>query len=312
MLARFFQKSEPISFVSLLFLLFLIIVFSSFSPLHVVTNLPFIIHVISVFVFFAFIIFLVNFIIEKNHLTPANYYAVLLFILILGLFPSVFVISKISLSHLFLLLAVRRIYSLYSKKDILSKLFDSGFYIGISFLLYPQSILYFFLIYFSYFIYLKIINKDLLIPLLGFITPIFICFTYFFIFDDLATFYSIIELNIVFDILKMYTYGFIIPILLLLILLFWSLFLVFTKRQIFEGKDKSSIKLTIAYLIISIFVLLLNNLEIEETIQYLFFPIAVLIGNLFYLIRSYWIKDVLLYGVLLLIFTLPFLQETFL
>ncbi len=60
---------------------------------------------------------------------------------------------------------------------------------------------------------------------------------------------------------------------------------------------------------LSVLFLLLNNLRIEETIQYLFFPVAILAGNLFYLLKKDWIKDVILYGFLIVAFILPFLPN---
>ncbi len=307
MLARFFQKSEPISFVSLLFLLFVFIIIRFFIPLPTGVDLGFVLQSFSVFLFFTFVVFLANFIIEKNHLTSTNFYAIFIFVLILGLFPTVFSFSKISLSHLFILLAVRRIYSIRSKKLLLSKLFDSGFYMGVAFLLYPLSFLYVLLIYVSYFIYKKIIDKNLLLPLIGFLTPVFIVFTYFYVFDKLSVFISLIEININFEILEHFTTSSIIPIMFIMGILIIALLKIITKWQSFDGKDKNSTKLIVAHLLISMFILLTNNLKIEYTIQFIFFPSAILIGDLLFLVRKNWIKNLLLYSLVILAFVVPFL-----
>ena len=311
MLARFFKKSEPVSFISLLLILLFLVVISFFTPPPISKNLFFFLQIISVFVLFAFMTFLAGFIIDRNHLTPANYYAIVLFVLFLGLFPAVFSISKISFSHLFVLFAARRLYSLRSKRERLFKLFDSGFFIGISFLIYPQSVLYLFLVYSSFLIYQKIIDKNLFIPLLGFVTPVFIYFAYCFVFGNETTFFYFSELHFDFDTLKIAPFDFLIPFSILILLMLWSLFRILTKIYVFDGDDKNSIKLITIHLTISIIILLSNNLKIEETVQYLFFPIAVLVGNLFYLIRKYWIKDFVLYSLLLFVFIWPFVQKYF-
>lgn len=309
MLARFFQKSEPISFVSLLLVLFV------FVAIHITVSssedlgLGNISGIFGVFLFYTFLVFLISFIVSKNHLTQVNYYAILFFVLLMGLFPTVLEISSISLSHLFVLFAARRIYSVYSKKMLLSKFFDSGFYLGVAFLFYPQSIIFLILIYVSYFIYIKIIDKNLFIPLVGFLTPIFILFTYYYIIEKTSVFRSMIEMNIGFDLLKMTEMKFLIPFTVTALVLVFSLLKIFSKFQSFEGRDKSSTKLVIVHLVISVLFLLINNLRIEETIQYLFFPIAVLAGNLFYLLKKYWIKNVILYGLLILAIILPFLPN---
>lgn len=309
MLARFFQKSQPISFVSLLFLLFLFITAHYLFPLPVQNSLASALDILAAFLFFVCMLFLVSFIVSKNRLTKANYYSILIFVLLLGLFPSVFEITKVSFSHLFLLLAARRIYSIRSKKMLLSKLFDSGFYIGIAFLLYPQTILFLLLIYASYSIYLKIINKNLLLPIVGFFTPILVVFTYYFVFDKLPAFNSLMEINVGFELKKFTSLEFLLPSLLLLLILIFSLFKILSKALSFDGKSKNSNKLVIAHLVIGLLILFLNNLKLEETIQYLFFPIAVITGKLFYLINKTWIKDIVIYSLLLLAILLPFLPD---
>jgi len=311
MLARFFQKSQPISFVSLLFLLFLFVLLYYLVPFPSQIDLAYIMQLLGVFLFYTLSIFLISFIVAKNRLTQTNYYAILVFVLMLGLFPSAFVITKVSLSHFFVLLATRRIYSIRSKKMLLSKLFDSGFYIGIAFLLYPPSMLFMLLIYAGFFIYSKIVNKNLLLPIVGFFTPVFIVFTYYYYFDKLASFKSLIEINVGFELIKFTSLKFLIPSLLLLAILTFSLFKIFSNFHSFYGKDKNSNKLVIAHLVISLLIVLLNNLRIEETILFLFFPIAVLTGKLFYSLKRHWIKDVVIYCLLLLAIVLAFLQSLY-
>ena len=246
--------------------------------------------------------------VSKNHLTQVNYYAILFFVLLIGLFPSVLTLSKISLSHFFVLLSVRRLYSIHSKKQLLSKLFDSGFYIGIAFLLYPQTIVYVLLIYASYFIYIKIINKNLLLPIIGFLTPVFVVFTYYFMQDKLATFQSLIEINLDYELIKFSTQQLLLPLVLIAAILVFSLFKILLNANSFEVSDKNSNKLVIAHLGASILILILNNHDITESIQYLFFPTAVLFGILYNLTMKIWIKEFVLYIFLLLAFGLPFLQ----
>ncbi len=306
MLTRFFQKSEPISFVSIVILLFALIFIQFVVPANSNINPSNALQTFGVFLFFTFSLFLSSFIISRNHLTQANYYAILFFVLLLGFFPSVFTVSKISISHLFVLVAARRLYSIHSKKELLSKLFDSGFYLGVAFLINPQTILYILLIYASYFIYIKIIDKNLLLPIVGFGTPLFIVFTYYFVLDKTEVFRSLIELNVVFDLQKVSPEKILLPLILMAVLLIVSLFKISSNSLSFESENKNSNKLVIAHLVLSILILLLNNLKIEETILYLFFPTAILIGILFNLLTKKGVKEVILYCFLLLAFSLPF------
>lgn len=308
MLTRFFQKSEPISFVSIVILLFTYIFIHAVFPFPSQLGYVKVFHVFGEFLFFTFFIFLVSFIVSKNHLTQTNYYAILFFVILIGLFPSVLTFSKISMSHLFLLLGARRLYSIHTKKQLLSKLFDSGFYIGIAFLLYPQTIFYLLLIYASYFIYIKIIDKNLLLPIIGFLTPVFVVYTYHFVQDKLSAFQSLTEINLDFALTHLLPQHLSLPLILVGTFIVFSLMKIFSNAQFFEVSDKNSNKVVIAHLGISVLILVLSNRDITESIQYLFFPVAVLFGILFNLNMKHWIKEVVLYVFLLLTFGLPFIQ----
>ena len=70
-----------------------------------------------------------------------------------------------------------------SNKKTIAKLFDSGFWLGILFILEPIFILLFILIYLSIYLHNKITIHTLFTPLMGFISPLVIFFTYNFWFD---------------------------------------------------------------------------------------------------------------------------------
>lgn len=307
MLARFFQKSEPISFLSLLFLLLIYILLHSFYGFSGEINFTYSIRVLFGFVFFSGLLFFGDFIIQKNYLTPANYYAIFIFVLLFGLFPSALNLSKISIAHLFILLASRRMYSIRTKKAMLSKLFDSGFYIGIAFLLYPISSLYLLLIYISYFIYIRVINKDLLLPLIGFLTPILVTFTYFFINDNYASFKTLVEINIASDFAVFKNQLIYIPSLVIIILTISAVFKNVTNRYSLDNEGRNNLNLVLNHFFIGIILFSISTMNFTESVQFLFLPTAILIGNLLSLTQKRWVKEMLLDGILLLTFIVPFL-----
>jgi len=307
MLARFFHKSEPIGFVSLILLLFIYTLIEFFNSLNFTISLSSMLVLLGSFIFFSVIVFFSDFIIRKNELTPANYYAVFILVLLFGLFPTVIHLSSISFSHFFVLLAVRRIYSIRTKKMLLLKLFDSGLYIGVAFLLYPISAIYLLLIYISYFIYIRVINKDLLIPILGFITPIFLAFTYYFIFDKIGEFKNITEINLGYDVAKFADQSLYIPLVGLLFIIVLALYKNIANRHSLDNEGKNSISLVVNHLVITVILFSFDNLKLEENIQFIFLPVAVLVGNLILLTKKGWLKEMLLYTILLLTFFVPFI-----
>jgi hypothetical protein len=307
MLARFFKKSEPISFLSLLLLLLVYTAIHVFVDLQVIINLKSIFSFLGIFLLLSSFLFFTEFIIRKNSLTPLNYYALFVFVLLVGLFPDMINYSRISLSNLFIFLASRRIYSIKTKKEHLLKLFDSGLYIGVSFLLYPVSILFFLLIYIAYAIYIKIVSKDLLLPIVGFLTPIFIVFAYFFFKEDMASFINLIEINIGFDYHKYQNSHFYMPAIFVVFFLFWGILKIFSRRHAMGKETKNTLNLVLVHLLITLIIINIHNLEIDKNSQFIFFPIAVFLGNLFSNIKSYRIKDVLLYSFIVFSFVLLFI-----
>ena len=302
MLARFFQKSEPISFVSLLVLLFFHTNYYRYYIENIDFNFSSSLESFGVFIFFGVLLLLIDFIIYKNHLTAVNYYSLFIFVSLLGLFPEVLNFSKISFANLFILLSIRRLYSLRTQKEILLKLFDSGFYIGISFLLYPISVVFLLLIYVSYFNYIRVFNKSLLLPVLGFITPIFLGFTYFFLTDNIASFKTLTELNINFNKSKFSDLHFLIPLIIIIAFVVFALIKNVGIRQNLDIEGKKSFQLVFINFILALVLVLINNLQIEQSIQFAFLPIVVLLWNFLFFTKRNWLKELLFY--LLLLFSL--------
>jgi hypothetical protein len=83
---------------------------------------------------------------------------------------------------------------------VIQKLFDSGFWLGILFILEPLYILFFILIFTAIVLHQKITLPTLFTPIIGFVTPLFIYFTYYFWFDKTEKFTHLFDFNINFDV----------------------------------------------------------------------------------------------------------------
>jgi len=306
MLSKFYSKSEPISFISLLLLLFAYTGIKFFNTSQTV-ELSAILSVIFQFFFYVVLLFLVNHIISSNKLSGSTHYALFVFVIFIGLFNDKLVLSRISFSHFFMLLAVLRIYSLYNKKRRLLKLFDAGLFIGIAFLLYPLSILFFMILYVAYALYIKRIEKTLLLPIIGFLTPIFIAFSYFFVFGNMQDFSNLVELNVVLSFEKLNTSEYVWLFGILTTLLIYAIINNMKYYNASENENKISIKLIIFHLVISILILLFYSINLNQSVQYLFLPAAVLIGNMIANLSKNWKKETILLSLLILSFSFPFI-----
>ena len=116
------------------------------------------------------IFFLSLFIISKNAILKSNQYVSLGFIVFCGIYFKMPSQISITVSYFFLLLSVRKIYSLKSKKNINKKLFDIGFWFIISVILSPINFLFLITILSGLFIFDKISFGVLLKVIVGMVS----------------------------------------------------------------------------------------------------------------------------------------------
>ena len=116
------------------------------------------------------------FIISKNSILENNHYITLGLILFSGVYLKMPNDLKITLSYFFLLLAVRKTYSLKSNKNINKKLFDIGFWFSISTFLHEINILFFITILSGSYMFYKLNLKDFFKILIGYTTAFLITF----------------------------------------------------------------------------------------------------------------------------------------
>ena len=116
------------------------------------------------------IFFLSLFIISKNAILKSNQYISLGFIVFCGIYFKMPSQISITVSYFFLLLSIRKIYSLKSKKNINKKLFDIGFWFIISVILSPINFLFIITILSGLFIFDKISFGVLLKVIVGVVT----------------------------------------------------------------------------------------------------------------------------------------------
>lgn len=300
MIANFFNKTKLITLFNLVVLLLLYYIISFF--LYGLNKLSVVFIVTNIGYFLLLILFLVlfKFIIKKNRLTKDNSYALLVVVLLVGTFTEIIFSNAIIFSNILLLLSYRKIYSLGSGINTKLKLFDAAFWIGIATLLNSWSVFYILLVYVGIIVYRKLSLKNMLIPITGLVTPIFIYFTYNFYYNNLAVFYSKFKYEINWNFEVYYSLKFLIPILFLAIVLVWSLVVVTPKIILISNKLKFSWNVLINHLLISVLILIVAPVKNGSEFFYLAFPLGIIIANFLERINSKIIKNAVLYLFLIL------------
>ena len=299
MLTNFFSNSKPFHFILISLLLFVGYTFYNFQFSSFENDFIRLIQLTFKFGLYIILMLIFGFVIKKNNLTQINSYALFIFICLLLLTPNVFQNSKLILSTVFILLALRRILSFNSKKNIQKKILDASLWIGIATLFYFWSIL-FLLVLYAALIQLASKNfKLFLIPIIGMFVVFIICTIYFLYLDNNMYWYKDYKNFTSFDfssfkLLKNFFSLFVIFSMTVISLVFK--FLNFTKTPL---RKKSKYWIIIFTLITGIIIVILtaqkNGIELIFTIA----PISILFSNFIEALQRKWVSEVMLWFILI-------------
>lgn len=198
MLARIFNSVKPSAFFSLAILLIIMFVVSfTTEPVQISSNgmplfnglckrvsgvpyLPVFIYLLGISLLSLFL----NSIGIQNNFFRPHAFTALFFVLYAYAISEYIGLSAAFFALVFIVLALRRIFAMYNQTTAYSQIFDSALFIGIASLFYLPSIWFMVLVWVSLIIYGQIAWRNWVISILGFITPIFLCYTYLFVFDN--------------------------------------------------------------------------------------------------------------------------------
>lgn len=286
MLTNFFGKSKPINFlvISFIFLSLYILAFFNEKIVFNWFTVPLFLAVFGI----------VNFINIKNRLTFDNSYAFLFFVLLIGFFPKIINFNSTFYANFSLLFFLRKVFSLNSSKKLFPKLFDAGFWLGISFLLEPFSLIFLILLYISIFMYQHSTPQALIIPFLGFFSPVFLFFSYCFYTDTTHYFLELFNwrVNYNFEEYKEIRYLYTIT----LIVFFVTVSILFKTPKVLRVNNtfKPRWILTLLNFAFTIIIFAVTKSKSSSELIYLLFPVAVILANGFELIQKKWLANTIL------------------
>ena len=296
MIATFFTKSTPIHYV------FAIIYLFGLFLAHLNSNVfNFLIGFFSLFLLLTSVL-LAKFIISKNDLNKKNNYSLVAICFFIGLFmQEIFIFDDILIANIFLLLAIRKIYSIRNPININKKVFDASFWILISSVFYIPT-LYFFIILFTALILYSHFNLKNLVVIIsailsatiflyllevissGYINLVDFTTVLFFDIPTLDYISSFDEniLNISWSIKTIVFFSFLIPLIFIFI---WNMFIKKNERR----RTTTLIFLT-TILALIIFISNLNSMAFV----FLFFPLIIIFTSCVEQARSKRVKNLVL------------------
>ena len=298
MLTNFFSNSKPFHFILISLLLFVGYTFYNFQISSFENDFIRLIQLTFKFGLYIILMLIFGFVIKKNNLTQINSYALFIFICLLLLTPNVFQNSKPILSTVFILLALRRILSFNSKKNIQKKILDASLWIGIATLFYFWSIL-FLLVLYAALIQLASKNfKLFLIPIIGIFLVFIICTIYFLYLDNNMYWYKDYKNFTSFDfssfkLLKNFFSLFVILSMTVISLVFK--FLNFTKTPL---RKKSKYWIIIFTLITGIIIGILSGQKNGVELIFTIVPISILFSNFIEAVQRKWVSEMMLWFIL--------------
>ena len=302
MLTSFFSNSRPFHFIVVSLLLFAGCFFNIINDLNEATNYDSIVQLLTQNTIFLLLFLLLSFIIKKNRLTQSNSYALFLFSCFILTIPLLFKELNPAFSFFFLLLALRRILSISSKKNSEKKILDASIWISIAALFYFWSIL-FFIILFIAIIQLASKNyKFVFIPFVGF-TSIFILTTvYHIIANDNFWWFLEYKEQISFDFTPYYSLKTIISSIYILALGIFGVIYKSINISNTPLKEKSKYWILLFSLLIGLILIVLTNRKNGSELMFLLVPISIFIANFIETNSKKWISELFLW----LVFAFPF------
>ncbi len=305
MLTSFFSKSKPLNLTLIILLMCGFYLGATFFRIEKI-DFSQILKLLGVLLALVLNVLVLNFIAKKNELTKRSAYKTLLFTLFCVSFFSLLENGPVIVANLFILLALRRIISLRSRKFIQKKIFDATFWIGIASLYYFWASLFFIVVFFAILSFAAYF-KNWLVPFVAFLAVVSLttCF-HLLAYDHFYTFSDWFQASD-FDFSSYGNLRLLVPLSILLALLLWSLINYFSAMQKASITRRPVLSLILLCLVIAGAVAVFAPTKDGSEIIFFFVPFSIIASNYFDGKKDKLFKEVILAVLILMPFVLPFL-----
>jgi Family of unknown function (DUF6427) len=307
MLTNLFGKFNPINFIICGTYLLIAFFASFFSTTQDVISAQSILVKLGIWTVLVFSILLLDFLIRKNALTGPNTFGIFVFSGLVVMLPVIFTNINIIFSNVFLLLALRRMVSLPSQKNIEKKLFDAAFYITIASLFHFWSILLFLPLYWAIVRIASVSFRLFFIPLVGAIAVLVLAVTiHLLAFDSLTWFTQWLPvLNLDFSAYN--KTSILVPSAFIATLVLWTVSIRIMKFASLPRKMQHNYRLLTIVTVTSVLIIFCSPEKTGSEILFICAPLSIVVTNYLERLSDVWFKEMLLWILVLLPIILLFL-----
>lgn len=239
-------------------------------------------------------LFVLDFFVSKNNLTKKNSYKILMFGLFVAVLPETLLNSKLLIANLFILLALRRLISLRTRKEVKKKLFDTAFWISLATLLFFWASLFYLLILMALLLYSIIDIKNWIIPITGILCVAVIAASYMIVMNIDFEPYLNEFFDVSFDFTPLNSKRIIIAATLLLSYGAWASFYYMRNIKHQLKSYRPSFVLVIISSLIALVIILVSPFKDGSEFIFLFAPLAIIMSNYLEIIPEKWFKESLI------------------
>jgi len=300
MLTSFFGKSSPLNFLLLGIYIFIIIVLQYFFADETVFDTKEILTVISIAGGLIFSMLLLDFIVRKNTLTQLNTYAILIFSCAAAMLLALIKEPIVVITNVFLLFALRRIYSLQSSKNTERKILDASLWIAFASYFYFWSLLLFIALYVAILLKPQKYTRYYLIPVVGLFGSFIIATAYHILRYNSFEWFSEWFDAVSFNFSSYAPFKTLVFITFFSTLLIWTFFSKIATLSSAVKKERPNHILTLYVLGVSLLLVLVSSNKNGAEFLYLLTPAAVVISGYIEKKSELWFKEILLWIFVLL------------
>jgi hypothetical protein len=197
-------------------------------------------------------------------------------------------------------MAMRRILSFRSEKNIDKKILDASIWISLAAFFYFWSLLFFIVLYFSILRKQNTTYKQLLIPVVGFVVMFVLATCYHLIVSDSFTWFFEWKIPISFDFSAYNTSKILLPVTIIAAFLIWTGISRFFNLAYIQKKERFNTVTILLSLLISIVVALTSPIKTGAEMLFIFGPLVIIISNYIEISKEFWFKELLLWLAVLL------------